>query len=191
MKKELRKKYREIRRGVENKNEIDKKIGGQLFKLLLNMSVSRVLYYASLDEEVNIDFAITASLEKNMSVALPLCIDNDGEMQYYYIKSLNELKIGAFGIREPDTAVCEAADNLDGAVCVVPGLAFDKKGFRLGYGKGYYDRFLSRHKNIKTIGVCYDETLAEGLPYDKYDIPVDYIVTQSGVFKAEKGGQNG
>ena len=62
------------------------------------------------------------------------------------------------------------------ALCGGPGLTFDKKGYRLGYGKGYYDRFLEKF-TIKSAGLCYNELISESIPADEYDRPVNYIVT--------------
>ena len=62
-------------------------------------------------------------------------------------------------------------------MCIVPGYSFSEKGYRLGYGGGYYDRFLSEHKNVKTIGICFDEMISDEIPVGEYDIPVSLIVT--------------
>lgn len=85
-------------------------------------------------------------------------------------------------MREPDPGLCAKASYFSGAVCVVPGLSFDRRGFRLGYGKGYYDRFLEKF-TIITVGLCYNELLSGALPADAYDVPVDYIALQDSFIK--------
>lgn len=92
--------------------------------------------------------------------------------------------------REPDVNKCKEVDDFSKSICIVPAIAYDKFGYRLGYGKGYYDRFLSAYHGI-CIGVQYDELVCEKLFIDKYDVPVDYIITQNGVFSTKLGGKNG
>ena len=174
IKNELRKKYKQARKNISEKRSKDKLINEFLCNMECYKSCDMVLFYAALDDEVNLDLSIKASLDYGKKVALPVCIDNKGKMQYYYIRSLDDIKIGAFGVREPD----------------VPAIAFDKSGYRLGYGKGYYDRFLCNFDGI-SIGISYDECITQKLCVDSFDIPVDYIVTQSGVFSTAQGGKNG
>ena len=161
VKNELRKKYKEIRKNVENRNEKNTLINDFLCNSDCFKNCDTVLFYAALSDEVNLDFSIKYAIDNNKKVALPVCIDNNGKMQYYYIDSLNDIAI-----------------------------AYDKFGYRLGYGKGYYDRFLSAYHGI-CIGVQYDELVCEKLFIDKYDVPVDYIITQNGVFSTKLGGKNG
>ena len=101
-------------------------------------------------------------------------------MEFYLADSVNDLKQGMYGILEPDTDKCSKITDFSGALCLVPALCYDKKGFRLGYGKGYYDRFLEKF-TITTVGLCYNELIKDTLPVDKFDKSVDYIVTQTGI----------
>ena len=95
-------------------------------------------------------------------------------INFYYINSLNDLKVGLFGILEPTTQ--EKVNNYENTTCIVPGICFDKNNYRIGYGKGFYDKFLS-NKNIYTIGICYKETLINKIPIDKYDISLNEIIS--------------
>lgn len=190
VKSELRKKYKQIRKNVDDKACKDKIINHYLCNLKSLKNSKTILFYAALDDEVNLDSSIKFMLENGKRVALPVCIDNDGKMQYYYIRSFDDVQVGAFGVREPNTSVCDTVDNFKSAICIVPAIAFDKSGYRLGYGKGYYDKFLSDFNGI-SIGISYDECITQKLCIDSFDIPVDYIVTQSGVFSAAQGGKNG
>ena len=114
--------------------------------------------------------------EDNKKIALPYCTDKDGNMSFYYINSFDDLITGSFGIREPDITKCKIAVPDDNTLIIVPGLSFDRFGYRLGYGKGYYDKFLSKHK-IKTIGLCYKECLVEKIDTDKFDYKIDEVIT--------------
>ncbi len=106
------------------------------------------------------------------------------ELEFYRVNDIfSDFAVGAFGIPEPNVD-CEKITGFDDAVCVVPALAYDLRGFRVGYGKGFYDRFLS-DKRVRTVGVCYSEFLTNALPTDKNDISVDIIITEKGVVTPE------
>ncbi len=104
-------------------------------------------------------------------------VSETGHMGVYPLFSLNDLEEGAFGILEP-TTVASAQTSFD--VIVVPLLAADLSGNRVGYGKGFYDRFLSQAKGVK-IGVVYDACLVDSIDSDSFDIPLDVIVTEKRV----------
>jgi len=94
-----------------------------------------------------------------------------------------DLAEGCYGILEPLNA--EAVDIRKIDLVIVPGLVFDLFGYRLGYGKGYYDRLINDNKGITTLGVCFDEFYVERLPVDTWDANVNLVVTQTGVFRSE------
>ncbi len=87
--------------------------------------------------------------------------------------------IGAFGIPEPATEKYIDFNKID--LLLVPGIAFDRSGYRLGYGKGFYDRLISRHAGIISLGICYDDFLLKGLQVEPWDTRVNYMVTDQGV----------
>ena len=159
IKNELRKKYKQARKNISEKRSKDKLINEFLCNMECYKSCDMVLFYAALDDEVNLDLSIKASLDYGKKVALPVNF-------------------------------CTLVDDYTDAICIVPAIAFDKSGYRLGYGKGYYDRFLCNFDGI-SIGISYDECITQKLCVDSFDIPVDYIVTQSGVFSTAQGGKNG
>lgn len=180
IKKELRKELKLKRKNVDKKLQSDAFIRENLICSDLYLDAKQVLFYSCLDDEINVDECITDALLLGKRVALPVCVDDKGNMEFYYIQSLSDLKNGFFGVREPDTQKCERATDFSGALCIVPAIAYDKNGYRLGYGKGYYDRFLKNNALI-SVGVCYNELIEDNLPRDEYDIPVNYIVTQNGL----------
>ena len=103
----------------------------------------------------------------------------DGSMDFRLCRDLNILKPGYYPyILEPD-ATAQPADHLN--VLLIPGVAFSQNGMRLGYGKGYYDRFLQAHPHILKIGVCYTDQITEISCFDPSDIPMDLLVTERGV----------
>lgn len=185
MKSELRKKFKTHRNNIIDKDNKDLSICNNFLNSMLYKNANQILCYASLNNEILTDIIIERALEDNKKIALPLCEDLDGNMSFYYIKSLSDIKAGAFGIREPDSSKCFKVNNFDDAICVVPALSFDDKGYRLGYGKGYYDRFLEKIALI-SVGLCYNDFLSSKLPVDKYDRKVNYIFTEDKIIDTER-----
>ena len=111
------------------------------------------------------------------------------EMSHCIVQSLDELKTGAYGILEPpeDAPVYEPEKDTGAAVCFVPGLVYDKAGYRLGYGKGFYDRYLSAFSGC-TIGVVYSDYILPVVPRGRFDVSVDILLTEKGV-KITKDGK--
>ena len=84
---------------------------------------------------------------------------------------------GAFSIMEPNPEVCEKYEDFSHGLCLVPGLCFDMQGFRLGFGKGYYDRFLQNFSGT-SVGLCYSKCIEHTLPSGVFDRPVDAVITE-------------
>ena len=177
------------RKQVDNKKDKDSKIAQNLIGLSCIKNAETVLCYVSLDGEISTDYLIETFL-KDKKVAVPFCIDNNGNMNFYLIDSLSLLKPGSFSVREPDINECEKLTDFTDSVIIVPALCFDKKGNRLGYGKGFYDRFLKKYPFI-SVGLCYNSLIVNDLPCNEYDIPVDIIVTETSVIEVKSGGKNG
>lgn len=177
-KNELREKYKRLRKSFSKalKSELDSKIREKLLSLDIYRNTRALLAFVSTDIEVDTWKIISNTLELNKKTAVPLCDTKATAMRFYFIESFDDLKKGCFGILEPDAEKCVPAGVNDAELMIVPGLAFDKNGYRIGFGKGYYDRFLSKYKGTK-IGVCYSSCIENELPCDKYDKKVDLIVT--------------
>ena len=94
-----------------------------------------------------------------------------------------DLARGCYGILEPLQGEAFAIDKID--LIIVPGLVFDRGGYRLGYGKGYYDRLINTNPGVTTLGVCFDEFYVERLPVDPWDANVNLVITQTGVYRTE------
>ncbi len=131
-----------------------------------------VFCYVSAGSEVK-THALIKELLSVKKVVVPYCTDNDGNMIAAEIKSFDELKEGRFGIFEPITPEEFPKNEID--FVITPAIAFDKNGYRLGYGKGYYDRFLSSISPYK-LGICKKELLTEKLPHDEFDIKMDNVI---------------
>lgn len=136
-------------------------------------AASTVLLYHSLPDEVNThDFIPYWGTQKRL--LLPV-VEND-EIVLRQFKSGQKLHTGRFGIQEPDGEPFEDYASID--LAIVPGVAFDRKGNRLGRGKGYYDRLLSRmaHTDVYRLGICFPYQLVESVPTDAHDIAMDEIL---------------
>lgn len=177
---DLRKLYRKKRRDITDKPEKDAQICEEIICSDFYLFADKVLAFASTDEEINTDVIIRDALMLGKTVALPVCKDDKGNMDFYVISSFSDLKEGFWGIREPDTEKCEKLSDFEKSICIVPALAFDKRGYRLGYGRGYYDIFLDKYKGA-TVGVCYREFVCDELPVEEHDMAVDYLITQYGL----------
>lgn len=177
-KKSLRKLYRKIRKSISHiqKSDFDKRIFTSLINSDLFKSSDLILVYVSVSDEADTLNLIEYSLNNNKRIAVPVCENKN--MYFSEIHSLNELSEGEYGIptvkNGNNIPVKLTADTL----CVVPGLCFDKSGCRIGYGGGYYDRFLSSNK-IKAVGLCYERCLCNSINPDTYDVSVDYILTEN------------
>ena len=188
VKAETRKKLKAKRNSISNKSKLDFCIAQELFSLDEYKNADKILIFVSLFDEIDTESIINSALSSGKTVAVPCCKNKFGEMEFYLINSLDELKTGTFGVREPDIEINKKLEDFEKSIIIVPGLSFDRDGNRIGYGGGYYDRFLANYSGV-SIGLCYGEMMSDSIPTDKYDIPVDIVVTDSEVFT--RGGNNG
>lgn len=136
--------------------------------------------YQALPEEAPTAMLLENAWQTGKTVFLPKITDKTaGEMEFMACAGLRELRPGPFGLLEP--AGGAAARSVD--LLVLPGLAFDRKGWRLGYGGGYYDRFLARRKGFAPLlaGLCQDCQILDSLPHAAFDMPVNGLCTESGL----------
>ena len=141
-----------------------------------------VLLYDAMPNEISLTALAYTALEKGKKIAYPRCNKEDCTMTYRLVSSPDELFPDSYGIREPrSSAPVLDTEHLSGnAVCFVPGLLFDKSGYRLGYGKGYYDRFLNSFPGSR-IGIVYSDCILPALPRGRYDVKMDILLTENNV----------
>ena len=141
-----------------------------------------VLCYASYKSEVMTEEIIDDLLQMGKQVYLPKVSGDD--MDFYLIKDPAELSEGYKGILEPSRNHTDIftkdmwIQNMERTVMLMPGAAFSETGARIGYGKGYYDRYLKRIPCAERIALCYEMQIVEDIPADDHDIPVSAIVTE-------------
>ena len=171
LRKELKEKRAYLRKEFP---ESDSLIFEKIKREQLFLAAECIFCYVSYGTETKTDKIIEEILKLGKTLVVPKCTDENGTMIAVRINSTDELKDGMYGIKEPVSNNPFDKERID--LAIIPGLAFDKNGFRLGYGKGYYDRFLSGSK-IKTIGICPKELLLETVPHLNSDIAVTKVIT--------------
>ena len=180
-KKELRGRYKQLRREMDpvKKSRCDEIIFDKIVSSRYYRDCDMILTYVSTDIEVDTLALIDRALSDGKTVAVPRCsMTEKGIMNFYEIRSTDDLERGAFSLLEPDTRRCRRVSDFRHSLCIIPGLAFDMKGYRLGYGGGYYDRFLSAHPGIHKMGICYCCCTVREFIKGYYDSPVDTLVTE-------------
>ena len=140
-----------------------------------------VLTYVSVSSEVSTRMFIECALRDGKTVAVPRCLPGH-RLEFVAITSLDQLVPAPFNLLEPPkdlSALTE--DHMNDSICIVPALLIDTKGYRLGYGAGFYDRFLSTYSG-KKICLAYQQNLSKTtLPHTEFDVSVDMVITESDV----------
>lgn len=170
-------KKRRMSMDSQKKSQYDRAIAEHFFALDCYQTEDCIFTYVSKELEVNTTEMIQTMLGQGKKVMVPRCVPNTRQMEFYRITHLDQLEKGSFGVLEPRTDSCEQVSDFSRGICIVPGLAFDREGYRLGYGKGYYDRFLSKFGGI-TVGICYADGVGYLLPHGYYDRPMHILITE-------------
>lgn len=157
---------------AERIEKASEKLAKQLSESEQWRSAQSIYIYLSYNNEVRTDGLVKLALSQGKKLAAPLC-ESAGEMSFRLINSLDEVSEGYMGIREPSKDAPIAQD--EHALVVMPGLAFDREGGRMGYGGGYYDRFLEKEPQHPTAALCFDFQLVDKVPSDEHDVPVDRV----------------
>ena len=170
------------RRGIpqERKAEMDSAICKRLMTLMCVRYADDVLSFSPLKYEVGVTDFNKYLLEQGKNLYLPACLAGNGQMEFRLVRKGEELEKGKFSIMEPSKNA-PVFHEQGQSVCIIPAVSFDSEGYRLGYGKGYYDRFLSGTNTVR-VGVVYTEMMSSTrLPRGRYDVAVDIIVTEKSV----------
>jgi 5-formyltetrahydrofolate cyclo-ligase len=164
------------------RQEKSRLIAQQLFDLPAFVEAKKVMLFASMGSEVDTKEMALRALEEGKRVALPVTHRETRQLIPGWITSWDELVPGVWGILEPDRSRLWLApvDEID--LVVVPGVVFDRQGYRIGYGGGYYDRLLPRLRpGARRIGIAFAEQIVDAVPAREYDIPVDLVITDKGI----------
>lgn len=183
-KKELRK-HILLKRNSLNSDELQA-FSSDIFDKITNLEEFKnkkvILCYVSFNNEVDTINLIEYSLKIGKVVAVPKVEGN--AMEFYRIKDFSDLKPGYFGVLEPEKNDKNVVDP-DDSFMIIPGVAFDRKMNRIGYGKGFYDRFLTNYigKRIIRCGICFELQLCDKIENDEFDQSLDMIITEKNIYK--------
>lgn len=182
-KKQLRKLLKKERQNIPYEKKIikDKEISNVIINSEHFKNAKQVLIFSSTNEEFNTQYIIEHCRNLCKEVFYPICLDDEGKMEFLKVSSNEDLEIGMYNILEPKKTL-EKYTPLENDLIIVPCLCADKSKNRIGYGKGYYDRFLKEFNGV-SICPCYSELLTDILPTDKNDIKIDIIVTDKEVIQ--------
>lgn len=185
MKDTARKYYKTKRRTLtkEQRTIFSQQAVTHLLNSPLWQKAQTVLAYLALPDELSLDSLYEAGWQMGKTMVIPISQPDDHSLLLSRLEKFSHLTEGAYHIRElaPPLRQKISAGQID--LCLIPGIAFDKLGNRLGFGAGYYDRFLPRLRpDVPKIGVCFSAQLSiEPLPTDEYDKPMDYLLTENGL----------
>lgn len=135
-----------------------------------------LLLYYPLADEVDVRPLIRQAFDSGKQVLLPVCVGDELELRIYEGKT--SLAKGAFGIMEPNGPLFAEEHYSDIRLAVIPGMAFDRAGHRLGRGKGYYDRLLPKLTNARLEGICFPFQILDEIPADAHDFPVHEVASR-------------
>lgn len=184
MDKEILRKQLLKQRSALEKKEVESRslsVVDSVKKLKAWNEAEEVLLYWPVRNEVDIRPLAESLWNRGAKVLLPCCRqDCPGLMDIGVVSAESDLIDGAYSIKEPDRNKCEFPQSVSPDIVIVPGVGFDRNGFRIGFGGGYYDRFLSRPETAEclTVGVCYEFQIVESVPVESWDKPVHAICTE-------------
>ncbi|MDP6139297.1 MAG: 5-formyltetrahydrofolate cyclo-ligase [Candidatus Woesearchaeota archaeon] len=171
--------------GIKEKSN---KIKEKLFSLPEFKDAKNILFYVSFNDEVDTHEIIKELLaNKEKNIIVPYVVKNNPILQLSEIKNFNELEPKTWGILEPKDEFIRKFDIENVDLVIIPGIVFDQNGHRIGYGYGYYDRFLKKlDKNVVKIGFGFEFQIVDKIPEEKHDVPVDIMVTEKRVINCNE-----
>lgn len=157
----------------------------KLLEFLINKKIQNIYSYSSIQSEVESSF-LNQFITEHHFFKLFLPRVNNRDLEFCMIHSYeNDLSIGKYNILEPCPAL-SVNNEIDNFILIMPGLSFDLNGNRLGYGKGYYDLFLSQYSPICKIALAFECQIVDSIPAEAHDIPIDFIITEKNLHEIKK-----
>lgn len=184
-KKEIRKEARQLRDSLSTQEIRSKNaaIESKLWQLIQERNFESVMFYIAFGSEVRTQGCVSRAISSGIKTIVPVCSD-DGERQLLPSRLLDldsEVEAGKFGIPEPKPEFRRPFPPEEIDLVVVPGLAFDEKGHRIGYGGSYYDHFLVRCPQALHVGMAYEIQIVEEISPSEWDVSVHKIITEDRV----------
>ena len=183
---ELREQCKNFRKNMDlfEKAQMDSDIAERVRKLYQYRTAKVIMVFVSTKIEIDTFKIIENAFQDEKLVAVPRCIPETRQMEFHFISSIDQLSPGSFSVLEPP-AFYPIVTDFSNALMLVPGFMFDAFGFRLGYGKGYYDRFMSRF-NGAAVGMCYSCEFKRHMYHGRYDRAVDTVVSEKWIRRCKK-----
>jgi len=187
-KKTLRAQLMRLRAGIpdEQRTEIDAGIAARVLALPAYRAADAVFTYLDMGAEIRTRDIIADAWAAGKTVALPRCIPGTRLMAWHRVTSLDGLVKSRFGVEEPadDPATLVQPADFATPIALVPGLTFDERGFRIGYGGGFYDVFLADFPGA-TVGLCREQQMSSRVAFlDAHDLPVQAVITERRIIQA-------
>lgn len=181
----LRKKYKSIRDGLNEawRMNMSEKICAHICGMSEYRDARSILLYSAIRSEASLDALISRALSDGKTVLLPVCDPKTETMHASEMRDMSELVCGAYSIAEPTDKRIFDARQID--IVLVPGLVFAESGYRIGYGKGYYDKFLAKNPSVFKLGAAFSCQLCNEVFEAEHDIRLDAIATEKGVISCE------
>lgn len=147
-----------------------------------------IMCFVSFGSEMDTSMIINKALEDGKRVAVPIAVHETKELIPSVIASMDELEPGYFNILTPKSEFIRPIEPNEIDLVLVPGVAFDHHGYRVGYGGGFYDRFLTRiRKDTKKIAIGFSLQILDQVPRESFDLPVDMIISEKGLLPCDEG----
>jgi 5-formyltetrahydrofolate cyclo-ligase len=179
-KKSIREKCFQVRNELSSEWRLgaDCSIARRLFESAVFQRCKTIFCYVSRPDEIDTHTIIEGALSQGKTVAVPRTIGSEHQMEFIKICGLHELKPGKLNILEPPENIELVQQGDTQTLCLIPALCTDKSGYRVGYGGGYYDRFLSNFPGESAV-LVYSFLSQEDFPVESYDIPAGWIITET------------
>lgn len=183
-KQELRKNILAVRRSMSPEEVAtgSTRLAEHLCSWPIYQAAKTIMLYLAMPDEPHLDKVISHALSAGKTICVPHMRETRGLMDAAIIANLDDLVVGQFNLLTPNPATLKLLDPSELDLIIVPGVAFDKDGRRLGMGAGYYDRFLPQASKAELIGAAWAAQILEKVPTDDHDRPVNYLLTEEGIF---------
>lgn len=168
------------------RSQWDESIYNKLINSEAYKRANTIFAFVSFKSEVDTHKIIRYALEDGKTICVPRIESKQKGLEIFKIEDFEQLKKGYFGILEPVES-CPEADSKELDLILMPGVAFDRQGGRLGYGAAFYDRFLSKlDKKVDKIALAYHFQILDNIPMDEHDVRIDGVITEEEIILVDK-----
>jgi 5-formyltetrahydrofolate cyclo-ligase len=189
----LREQAHANRNAQANKDELSKVICAKFMALPAYAAAKTAMFYVDVRSEVRTRNALPEALASGKKIVVPWCNER-GELELFLLENIDELSIGMYKILEPKAELRQRSDKMAGPkdldIVMVPGVAFDRRGGRMGHGKGYYDKLL-QHARLDTplIALAFECQMFPEIPAAAHDVFMDGIITETAIYSGKGRGK--